>query len=44
MKCNYEYDEKNDTFSCMRGHKLYRVDDNDKGQVYEAVGAAKAVR
>ena len=32
----------NDTFSCMRGHKLYRVDENDKGQVYEARRGCKS--
>ena len=42
LKCNYGYDEKNDTFSCMRGHKLYRVDENDKGQVYEARRGCKS--
>ena len=36
LKCNYAYDEEADTFTCMRGHKLYHVHDTSKGQVYEA--------
>ena len=36
LKCNYAYDDRNDTFSCMRGHKIYRIGDTPKGQVYEA--------
>ena len=36
LKCNYAYDENADTFTCMRGHRLYHVQDTPKGQVYEA--------
>ena len=36
LKCNYAYDENADTFTCMRGHRLYHVEDTAKGQVYEA--------
>ena len=42
MKCNYSYDEGNDTFTCMRGHKLYHVYDTSKGQVYEARRGCKS--
>ena len=38
MKCNHAYDEENDTFTCMRGHRLYHVHDTSKGQVYDKVG------
>ena len=42
LKCNYAYDEKTDTFSCMRGHKLYHIGDTSKGQVYEARRGCKS--
>ena len=42
LKCNYEYDENADIFTCMRGHKLYHVYDTSKGQVYEARRGCKS--
>ena len=42
LKCNYEYDENADTFTCMKGHKLYHVYDTANGQVYEARRGCKS--
>ena len=42
LKCNYAYDENADVFTCLRGHKLYHVEDTAKGQVYEARRGCKS--
>lgn len=42
MKCNYAYEEAEDAFICMRGHKLYHVDDTARGNVYEAKRGCKS--
>ena len=42
LKCNFAYDENADTFTCMRGHKLYHVYDTANGQTYEARRGCKS--
>ena len=42
LKCNYTYNEKEDAFTCMRGHKLFHVGNVSKGQVYEARRGCKS--
>ena len=32
LKCNYSYDEGNDTFTCMRGHTLHHEEDLKDGR------------
>ena len=44
LKCNYAYDENADTFTCMRGHRLYHVQEHPRARCMrqgEDAGAAR---